>query len=415
MYIDERLDPEERALLALVGEVAADAGGAAFLVGGPVRDLLLGRHSPDIDIAVEGPVAEITEALARRLHATVRKTTEFMTSTLVLPNGMELDIARTRTETYPKPGALPVVEGATLAEDLGRRDFTVNAMGMSLAARHFGELIDPHRGRGDLQRRHLRVLHDDSFADDPTRMLRAARFMLRLDLTLEARTAELLARAVVERRPAGVSGARLRNELDVIFREAPARGLPTLQDLRLLEGMALTPASERAREAAGLLPGAARALEIGIDEAEPTATCLGLYAGLSEQDAAELAERLMLDAAAGHALTQAAALVGDPPDVLSCEARCSDTFCALCTLHPAGALAMWTVLDGTGRRRLERYWHDLRGACADIDGSDLIAAGHEPGPGFAAALDAALAAKLDEGANRAEQLRVADERLKALQ
>jgi len=393
--------------------VASEAAGVAYLVGGPVRDLLLGRRSPDIDIAVEGPVREITEALARRLDATVRKTTEFMTSTLLLRDGTELDLARTRTETYPKSGALPVVEPATLAEDLGRRDFTINAMAMALAPPRFGELVDPHGGRKDLERRQLRVLHERSFVDDPTRMLRAARFMLRLDLRLEARTGDLLTRAVDDRQAAGPSGARLRNELDVICREAPARGLAMLQQLRLFEGMGLAPATERACEVARLLPRAARELGIALSDADALAGCLALYSGLSDQQPAQLADFLMLDACARDTVIRGAGMIARPPAALTEEARPSDIVSALRWMRPESALALWSAMDEDSREPLERFWRHWRGTCADIDGSDLIAVGHEPGPGFTEALDAALAAKLNEGANRAEQLRVAGRTLKA--
>jgi len=394
-------------LLARVGEVALEVGASAFLVGGPVRDLLLGRTAPDLDVAVEGPVEPITRALADRLEATVRNTTEFMTSTLLLADGLELDIARTRTESYPTPGALPVVKPATLADDLTRRDFAANAMAMALDPKGFGELIDPLSGREDVERRQLRVLHDRSFEDDPTRMLRAARFMLRLDFVLETRTEQLLARGVDQRWAASISGARLRNELQCIFRVAPARGLVALHELRLFEGMGLTPAAPAACEAAGLLPRAARALEVDLDDADALAACLGLYAALSAQDASELALRLMLNAPARDALVQAAALVTEPPDALTGQARTSEVFLALRGTRPEAALAAWTVLDDSARARLERYWRELRGASAEIDGADLIAAGYTPGPRFTAALEAGLAAKLDGGADRAAQLAVA--------
>ncbi|MFW5867136.1 MAG: CCA tRNA nucleotidyltransferase [Armatimonadota bacterium] len=390
-----------------MGEVAAETDARAFLVGGPVRDLLLERPSPDLDIALEGPVQKISEALARRLEARVRKTTEFMTSTLLLEDGRELDIARTRTESYPEPGALPVVKPATLAEDLCRRDFSVNAMAMSLDPRRFGELVDPHGGREDLARRQLRVLHESSYEDDPTRMLRAARFLLRLDFALETRTATLLDSAVRERRAASVSGARLRNELECIFREAPARGLGMLQELGLLEGIGLAPASPAACEAARLLPRAARKLGVDLAEFAPIGCCLGVYAGLSDEGAAELAVRLMLDASARDAVMQAAALIGRPPVVLSEAAADSELFFALRGVRQASAVALWTVLDEAARGRLERYWRELRGVCSDVRGSDLIAAGRDPGPGFAKALDAALRAKLDDGAERAAQLAAA--------
>jgi tRNA nucleotidyltransferase (CCA-adding enzyme) len=411
VYIDERLDPEERALLARVGEVASEEGGAAWLVGGPVRDLLLERPAPDLDVAVEGPVEQITRSVAERLDAVVCKTTRFMTATIRLAGDLELDLARTRIETYPKPGALPVVEAATLADDLSRRDFSINAMAMALDPRRFGELIDPLGGRDDVAARHLRVLHDRSFEDDPTRMLRAVRFMLRLNFELEAHTRELLECAVDQRRAAGLSGARLRNELAVIFAEAPVRGLPALAELHIFEGMGLRPVSDRACSAVGLLPRAARALDIDLTEIDTLAACLTVYAGRSEQEPAELAEFLMLEAPARDAVVDGAEMIARPPEALTAAATDSELFFALRGTRAEVALAAWTALDDDGRERLQRYWREMRGAAADIDGADLIAAGYEPGPGFTQALEAALAAKLDQGANRAAQLRVAGAKL----
>ncbi|MGM0492132.1 MAG: CCA tRNA nucleotidyltransferase [Armatimonadota bacterium] len=377
------------------------------MVGGPVRDLLLERPTPDIDIAIEGPVEELTVALARRLDARIQKTTDFMTSTLVLDDGLEVDIARTRTERYPEPGALPEVTPASLAEDLGRRDFSVNAMAMSLDPRRFGELLDPHGGRHDLQRRQLRVLHECSFEDDPTRMLRAARFLLRLQFTLEPWTASLLERAVEERRTAAVSGARLRNELECIFHEAPARGLAMLDELRLLEGMGLTEASRAACEASRMVPRAAREMEVDLSEIDPLICAFGIYVGLSEQDGGGLAVRLMLDASARDAILQAAALIERTPGVLTGSEPDSALFFALRGLRPAAAVGLWTVLDEKARARLQHYWHDLRRTRADVGGADLIAAGYEPGPEFSEALETALRAKLDKRADREEQLAIA--------
>ena len=411
LQVDDRLGAQDRELLAEVGATAAGAHASAFLVGGPVRDLLLRREAPDLDVAVEGPIEPVTHALAERLNARVHKTSRFMTATLVLTDGRQLDIARTRTETYPRPGALPVVEPATLAEDLARRDFTANAMAMALDPERFGRLIDPHDGQADVEARQLRVLHERSFEDDPTRMLRAVRFVLRLEFALEPHTAELLARAVRERRAAGLSGARLRNELRVIFHETPARAVAALQRLGLFEAMGLPPASDEACVATARLREAAQALEIDLATVYPMATCLGIYAALSGQRPAELTARLMLHARSRDALLHAAAAVAQPPRVLLEDASASEIFGDLCRMRPEAALAAWTVLDAEGRARLERYWHELRGTCVEISGTDLIAGGHRPGPGFTGALDAALKAKLDEGADREQQLSIA---LKAL-
>jgi tRNA nucleotidyltransferase (CCA-adding enzyme) len=282
---------------------------------------------------------------------------------------------------------------------------------MALDPERFGRLIDPHDGQADVEARQLRVLHERSFEDDPTRMLRAVRFVLRLEFALEPHTAELLARAVRERRAAGLSGARLRNELRVIFHETPARAVAALQRLGLFEAMGLPPASDEACVATARLREAAQALAIDLTTVYPMATCLGIYAALSGQRPAELTARLMLHARSRDALLHAAGAVAQPPRVLLEDASASEIFGDLCRMRPEAALAAWTVLDAEGRARLERYWHELRGTCVEISGTDLIAGGHRPGPGFTGALDAALKAKLDEGADREQQLSIA---LKAL-
>ncbi|HEX2391750.1 MAG TPA: hypothetical protein VHI77_02410 [Solirubrobacterales bacterium] len=163
------------------------AGLPVYLVGGAVRDLLRRHPRSDIDLVVIGDPAE----LARGLGAvTIAEHDRFGTAKLHL-EGHQIDIARARTETYPHPGALPVVEPAPAIEaDLARRDFTINAMAIPLAEEP--RLIDPHAGREDLERRLLRVLHDRSFIDDPTRAIRAARYAARLGFAVEEKTLALL-------------------------------------------------------------------------------------------------------------------------------------------------------------------------------------------------------------------------------
>ncbi|HUS80129.1 MAG TPA: hypothetical protein VM283_02610, partial [Armatimonadota bacterium] len=309
------MDEQERAWLARLGEIAHAAGARAWLVGGPVRDLLLGAARPDTDLAIEGPVEQVAEAIARGVGGRVKKTTGFLTATVELDGG-EVDIAHARTERYETPGALPVVEPATLADDLARRDFTVNAMALALDPESFGELVDPYGGRDDLRDALLRVLHERSFEDDPTRMLRAARFTRRLGLTLEAHTRELLDRAVAEHRLQSVSGARSRNELRRIFGEAPTEGLADLQALGLLEAMGLPRTGPATIDHARLLGVAAEALDIELDQAVATAACLGLYAAGAGVDARWLAQRLMMDSGERRRVVQAASLVAEPPEVL---------------------------------------------------------------------------------------------------
>jgi tRNA nucleotidyltransferase (CCA-adding enzyme) len=231
-------EDSERLIARLAGEMPAAArealkrvealcrerGVALYLVGGAVRDLLLGRSQVDLDLAVEAEVAPIAQALAK---ATVGKATlheRFGTAHVTGP-GYALDLARTRRETYDQPGALPTVEPVTsVLDDLARRDFTINAMALRLTDPV--ELIDPFGGAADLGAGLVRVLHERSFQDDATRMLRAVRYAARLGFDIEAQTETWLQRdlAYVD----AISGPRLRRELTLIFDE------PTGPDATLL-------------------------------------------------------------------------------------------------------------------------------------------------------------------------------------
>jgi tRNA nucleotidyltransferase (CCA-adding enzyme) len=190
-----------------------------FLAGGVVRDLLLGRGIHDVDLVVEGDAGAFARSLAALLGGTVRIHERFGTATVTLPDGVRLDVAATRTERYSHPGALPdVARGAPIAGDLRRRDFTVNAMALGLAAP--GVLVDPFGGRRDLERGVLRILHPSSFSDDPTRALRAVRYAARLGLELDPATRRSLREAIRAGALDRISADRLRREVRLVLEEA---------------------------------------------------------------------------------------------------------------------------------------------------------------------------------------------------
>ena len=195
------------------------------LVGGAVRDRLLGRTIPgrEADVAVEGSAPDLARAVVlAAAGSTVRARVHqrFGTATLEMPSGWRVDLAGTRRETYRHPGALPDVTPATLDEDLARRDFTVNAMAWELGAGGKGGMLhDPLGGRQDLRRRRLRALHPGSFRDDPTRAFRAVRYANRLTFRIAPRTRQWIAAAIRSGAFRGVSGDRLRRELEKIFGE----------------------------------------------------------------------------------------------------------------------------------------------------------------------------------------------------
>jgi tRNA nucleotidyltransferase (CCA-adding enzyme) len=190
-----------------------------YLVGGTVRDILLGERNFDVDIAVEGDAIELAGALAQALGGRVRPHEKFGTAVVLFGDGGRVDVVTARTEFYDAPAALPAVEHATIREDLFRRDFTINAMAVSLKGADFGRLVDPHAGRRDLEARTIRVLHNLSFIDDPTRIFRAVRYENRYGFRMDEHTARL-ARSCIEMGLVGdLSSARLRDELVDLLEE----------------------------------------------------------------------------------------------------------------------------------------------------------------------------------------------------
>ncbi|MBL0057622.1 MAG: CCA tRNA nucleotidyltransferase [Elusimicrobia bacterium] len=207
-----------RERLTRLGGIAAQNHLPAAAVGGCVRDLLLGLNPKDWDVVVEGRAAPLVHSAAKVLSARVVEHPRFMTFTLHFQDGTHLDVATARAETYSQSGALPLVRRATLAEDARRRDFTSNALYLSLSPES-GSLLDPTGGQADMKARLLRALHDQSFIDDPTRLHRAARYSSRYGWAVEEKTMGFIREAVSEERPRSVSLVRLRHELFRILEE----------------------------------------------------------------------------------------------------------------------------------------------------------------------------------------------------
>ena len=231
-----------------------------YLVGGTVRDILLGEPSFDVDIAVEGDAIALARALAGALDGRVRPHEKFGTAVVLYGDGERIDVVTARTEFYDAPAALPTVEHATIREDLFRRDFTINAMAVSLKGDDFGRLVDPFGGRADLERGVIRVLHNLSFIDDPTRIFRAIRYENRYGFRMDEHTARLAASCIEMGLVGDLSSARLRDELVLLLEEgdvghsilrlARARA-PTARSIRTSpptrRRCALRPAASRSR------------------------------------------------------------------------------------------------------------------------------------------------------------------------
>jgi tRNA nucleotidyltransferase (CCA-adding enzyme) len=389
-----RAQPGGERLLAV-----APAG--TYLVGGAVRDLLLDRSPRELDVVTEGDAS----ALAHALGASVEHP-RFGTATVEL-DGARIDVATARRERYRAPGVLPEVESATLDEDLLRRDFTVNAIAVTLDGEHAGEVHAAPGALEDLRAGRLRVLHDGSFLDDPTRLLRLARYRARLGFEIDPHTAELASRAVAARALDTVSGARIGAELRLALGEPDAVGaLVAMDDLSVLT--ALHP---RLRFDQPMLT---RALVLLGDHGRPdllamASLTLPLTIRAHDDPRAEIAallDRLEFAAPDRDRIAAAATSVSRLADELPAAERPSQLRSAVSGTPPegvalAGALASGAI-DGEESQTqspawlaAHRWFEDVSDTRLLITGEDLIAAGISQGPEIGRRLDAALHMRLD--------------------
>ncbi len=220
-----KLDKNLLRLMKIVGQEASIMGCKSYVVGGFVRDLILKRKNLDLDVTVEGDAIKVARKVVSKLNAKLVAVHErFGTATIKLPNNLKVDFAKARKEEYPYPGSLPVVQKGAIDDDLFRRDFTVNAMAVSLAPENFGALIDKFNGLKDLRSGRIRVLHDKSFIDDPTRILRAVRFEQRFGFKLERQTCVLLKAALKKNFYKRVKAPRYFAEFQKVLSESSPKG-----------------------------------------------------------------------------------------------------------------------------------------------------------------------------------------------
>ena len=225
------LNPMMLKIIRTIGRKADEEGLKAFLVGGIVRDVILKKKNLDLDVVIEGDGIGLAKLLAKKFRAEFKSHPQFGTATLLLKK-MRVDFSSTRKEIYPYPGSLPHVQKGSLRDDLLRRDFTINAMAIAINSGKFGELIDPFQGLKDLKMGKIRVLHNKSFLDDSTRILRAIRFEQRFHFHIKAKTLRLLKRALLTRIVFNVHPHRYFNEVRKIFKEpVPGKCLWRLKQL----------------------------------------------------------------------------------------------------------------------------------------------------------------------------------------
>jgi tRNA nucleotidyltransferase (CCA-adding enzyme) len=389
-------EPGGSELLAL-GEDRAEPA----LVGGAVRDLLLGRSPRELDVVVAHDAAGFAAGLSAALGASAVVHERFGTAVVAWRSG-RVDVAERRAESYPSPGALPQVRPGTSKEDLGRRDFSVNAIAIPLGGSQRGAVLAAEHGLHDLALGRLRVLHADSFIDDPTRLLRLARYSARLGFEIERHTGELASAALAAGALRTVSLARIGAELRLALGEPGGlSSLAALRDLGVLAaiGPGLDFDQELAERAIALLP-ADGCVEVLLMAALALAQAHAPGAE-SEREAAlrGLLDGLEFPAAEREAVVRSA--IGAPRilAVFGSGARPSELHRAL-SAEPCEAIALAGALAGEGAGKgapvaAAEWFSRLRHVRLEITGDDLLAGGVPSGPRIGRGLAAALALKLD--------------------
>jgi len=391
------LDEESLTLLATAGRLAVAHGATAYVVGGLVRDAWLGRAPArhDLDVAVEGDALAVARALADTLGGTLVEHERFLTASVALASGRRVDLVTARSERYEGAGALPRVLPAAIAQDLKRRDFTVNAMAAELGSGSF-ELLDPLGGAADVGRRTLRILHPLSFVEDPTRIFRAARYAARLGFTLDAWSVRGRTLALELAPYEALSPARIVAELEHILADAePARALAALAragafrllDRRHRAGRGLVTRLEQAPATLGW----ARAHGRPAPGLELLAAALA--AGQPPDVATAVLRRLGVSGAPLERVRTA--LASDLAARLRAARRASEVGRLVRASSPTEVAWLHLSGDAAARARLERGVAPAGDGRPELDGEAVIGLGVARGPQVARVLGALRDARLD--------------------
>jgi len=390
-------------ILKKIGAMADDEGYSAFVVGGVARDLMLGVENLDLDVVIEGDAIKIGSILAKEAGSSLVVHKRFGTCTVVMKSGIKVDLATARKEVYPHPAALPTVEFSSIKDDLIRRDFTINAMAVSINRKNFGQLIDFFGGEHDLERGRIRVMHDKSFIDDPTRIFRAVRFEQRFAFTIDPHTEELIQTALDDRIFERVEPQRIRDEIILILKEREplkaVKRMAVLHELRFIHHkIKLTPEILKLYRS---IDEVCRWYEGSYFKKRPLDKWLmylvALFEDLSYNETLYICNRFVFKR-------------GESARILSYkkDGRKAIKTLAAKTVSPSRVyrvleelayevilLSMAASGSAVAKRRVRDFFERYNGARAGIRGEDLRRLGLKPGPHFKKILDKVLFAKLD--------------------
>ncbi len=389
-------------LLRLCGHVGDRMAFQVYLVGGSVRDLLRNERNLDLDLVVEGQGIAFARELASELGGRVRSHQRFNTAVVILPDGFKLDVATARTEYYEAPGVLPTVEASSIKKDLYRRDFTINTLAVKLNGQHFGVLLDFFGGQRDLKDRTIRILHNLSFVEDPTRAFRAIRFAVRFGFRIGKHTANLMKNAVRMNLMEKVSGSRLYDELLLMFSEtSPAKSVRELSRYSLLQSIhpsiRYRPSLQDLLERLEKVIAWYRLLYLPDPLNESDLWFMALLFDLRELETVSAFEQIAVPEKVAERIAR---FIGQTKAVhyrLKTRPHSSrEVFHALSDfdLEPL-VFGMAATQDESLKKALATFITDLRKTRPLLSGKELIAMGYEPGPWFHEVFQALLDARLE--------------------
>ncbi len=405
------LNRETTLLLRTIGEVAERRHFTAYAVGGFVRDLLMHKPNLDIDVVVEGNGIGFAKHLAKTLGGEIRTHEKFNTAVVILPDGYKVDVATARLEYYEYPAAMPTVELSSIKLDLSRRDFTINAMAIHLNPDRFGMLVDFFNSQNDLKERQLRVLHNLSFVEDPTRIFRAIRLEQRLGFAIGKHTERLIKGAVKMDLFKRCQGRRFFNELQIILEEPqPLPAIRRMAELDLLRF--LSPTLKLDQRLQVILEETVSSIDwhrlLYLDE-----PCrywqvylLALLSRISNKQAVAFCDRFEVPERIRRHLLQEKTLTGKAENWFGRRRTVapSEIYLLLQELSPEGLLHLMSVSKLTGlKKAVSQYVTQLRHVAIHTNGNTLKKMGYPEGPLYKTILDRLLAAKHDDKIKTADE------------
>ncbi|MFC1839629.1 CBS domain-containing protein [Thermodesulfobacteriota bacterium] len=409
----ERIPGNVNSILKELGKCADELGYNAYLVGGLVRDIILKRENLDVDIVIEGDGIKFAQEYAKNSDVRVRSHKKFGTAVIIFPDGFKVDVATARLEFYETPAAPPTVEISSLKLDLYRRDFTINTLAVKLNCREYGTLIDYFGGQKDLKEKVIRVLHNLSFVEDPTRVLRAVRFEQRFGFQIGRLTMSLIKNAVDINSFKDLSGRRLFMELKLLLMESdPVKAIERMDKLDLIQF--LSPSINYDYRLSKLLNNIKDVISwfslLYLEESFDAwkTYWYGLTSNMDAENVNDLASRLMMNDLESRKIINQSVDTSSLLDRLF-RKKSNNNYSIYTLLSQYDTEFLLYIMAKANNENIKKlisnYFTKLKGIKVSLKGRDLKSLGFKPGPLYKEIFERLLEARLNyKVSSRKEEL-----------